>query len=315
VKAIEMSKRGEPRSKLTNLQRENMIRDYYDGVKYKNLAVKYSVSDSAISSIIYRAKLPFNRLVVAENDIRYAEDFCEKQRKLSIVVSVIEDPSFIRNGKSKNVDERAFDTITPEAAYWLGLLMSDGSVLHIPSPNIVLQLTTPDEYQIEAFKSFLKSKHKVSYLPQKITSQGLTQRPRARISIVSKRLGYVLSKFGIIPNKSKNACAAHIHNHPDFWRGMIDGDGHIGENSFTLIGTKAIIYQFNDFCKNLCPQIHIRLFERGNIWGANINGKSASIILYSLYHDKTPCLARKSRAATALYCKHIYSTDKNYSMT
>jgi hypothetical protein len=309
-----MSKRGEPRDKLTKLQKENMIKDYYSGIKYKYLAAKYNVSDSAVSSAIARAKLPFDRLIVTDDDIWYAENFCKIQRNHLMSVAIDEDFSFRRHGNSKDVDERAFDVITPEAAYWLGLLMSDGAVLsRAASPNIVLQLTTPDEYQVEAFKTFLKSEHKVSYLSQKITSQGLTQRPRARISICSKRLVNVLSKFGIAPNKSRNACAEHIHNHPDFWRGMIDGDGHIGERGFTLVGTKRIISQFKDFCEKLYPKLRIRLFERGNIWVADINGKHASIILHSLYHDRKPCLARKSNAATSLFCRHIYSTDRNYS--
>jgi hypothetical protein len=305
-----MSKRGEPRDILTKYHKTEMISDYYAGMKYKDLAIKYGVTDSAVSGVMWRAKLPFDRLVVTEEEKNHAAYFCAKRRAQIDEIKIPAAFSFSRRLSAKALDETVFDFSTPEAAYWVGLLMADGCVLLTPTPNIVIQLTTPDEYHVETFKKFLKCGNKVSYLSANTTSRGAKQQPRARISVLSERLGYVVNQYGLVPRKSRTAKAKIVENHPDFWRGMIDGDGHVKtDGGVSLIGSDFIVDQFNEFCKKLYPKAKMNFRRHFNMNVGTLHGKAAAIVLYSIYHNREPCLTRKSISARNHYSK-FYSMEQ-----
>ena len=66
---------------------------------------------------------------------------------------------------SPDLDEHYFDAIdTPQKAYWLGLLMTDGCVYAKKEKSLRLCLTlkTEDKYLIEQFLSDLKCNKKMS---------------------------------------------------------------------------------------------------------------------------------------------------------
>ena len=65
------------------------------------------------------------------------------------------------------LDEHVFDLLTPGSAYWLGMLITDGSVSKARrvgprgSPTVKLALKRLDRPHIEAFRAFMGSSHKI----------------------------------------------------------------------------------------------------------------------------------------------------------
>lgn len=118
---------------------------------------------------------------------------------------------------SPNFNENYFSEIdTPEKAYFLGMIITDGCV----HENVLsMSLQESDEYILEFLKKELKSN-------KKITKDG---RGCAGLQIVSKKIVNDLKKYGIVERKSLRTVFPKKMNFlPDFFRGLIDGDGSIG---------------------------------------------------------------------------------------
>jgi len=58
------------------------------------------------------------------------------------------------------LNEGAFDTLTPEAAYWLGFLLADGSVSD--AGLLTLRLAAVDREHVERFRAFVGAGHPVT---------------------------------------------------------------------------------------------------------------------------------------------------------
>lgn len=115
--------------------------------------------------------------------------------------------------------EHIFDLIdTPEKAYWLGVLYTDGCVT---SNGFYTKLETKDRDWLELFKKFMNAEHPL------LRGQGTWF-----ISIGSKYLNETLHQYGIIPNKTYDYFIpvyipkGELESH--YWRGCMDGDGCIG---------------------------------------------------------------------------------------
>lgn len=123
---------------------------------------------------------------------------------------------------SPDLDEAYFDVIdTPQKAYWLGLLMTDGCIFEKrgKTPRVCLTLKTEDEYLIEQFLLDLHCCKKI------IHTKG---RRESSVQICSKRLCDALKSYGIVPRKT-GAQSFTCPNYPEaYLHGLIDGDGSIG---------------------------------------------------------------------------------------
>lgn len=65
------------------------------------------------------------------------------------------------------VNHGAFDVVTNDAAYWIGFLFADGSVIKQKRGGALIQLRLSeiDRGQVEAFRRFLGSTHAISTSP------------------------------------------------------------------------------------------------------------------------------------------------------
>jgi len=218
----------------------------------------------------------------------------------------------IRYGKSLGVDENVFSKQTPESSYWAGFLITDGSV--DDNGVITLRLAEKDIDQIFAFKSFVKSEHKVC---QKsiITKSGKIC-GQAYIRFTAKKMAKDLEKYGIHPRKTYTAHAKECNNR-DFWRGVIDGDGCVmipktrkpkgyitPQKTFgtiSMVGTYELCSQFLEFCKsnginhNCNPRKHYDSFQ------ASFSGKYVAYVAELLYNDACHALPRKAARAKLIY--------------
>lgn len=287
-------RKGQPRNILTDQQRLDVISAYYANEKYKHIADRFGVSESAVWAVLWRAGLKRSRLTISAEEMAWARDFCTEQRKTRYLPDPPENP--IQQPR-KFVNQFAFDKITPESAYWLGLLMADGSVV---DGQIVISLTAPDEYLVEELRVFLGSNHKITRQDFSITAQGLTRNSLARLSIGSRRLVSVLEIYGITPRKSLTAKVKLIDSHPDFWRGVMDGDGTIRADGCRLFGSYDLMSQFLEFVRNICPWTRVMVKPHLSIFQVALNGKVARIVLSALYGCDGPCLERKRQKALFL---------------
>lgn len=124
----------------------------------------------------------------------------------------------------KKWNELYFETIdTPEKAYWLGLIASDGSIIKgKTSLRLIMGFKTEDIYILDQFLEDVESKHyKVRISDNHHTGIG-------RIELNSSKIVNDLLNLGIRYGKSYNGMSfPKLDNqfYSDFIRGFLDGDG------------------------------------------------------------------------------------------
>ncbi len=213
---------------------------------------------------------------------------------------LISNGVILRNRSEANrrytLDEAAFDTITTESAYWIGLLMADGNIYQHPdsgSLTITLTLHHSDYAHLERFQSFLGSSRPIT-----TNAQGIS-----RVSVTSERLAHALMRYGVVPRKTLTARVVGLENNVDFWRGVIDGDGHLRLATplrVNLHGSRLLMKQFAAFVHTyfLSCKATVRAV-----------GKTASVTVYSnyavglaklLYYSGAVALPRKLAIANAI---------------
>jgi hypothetical protein len=301
-----MSKPGHPRDILTKEQRQDIITAYLANEKYYDLAGRFGVTDSCIWAVLNRANVRRTRLVVTEEDLLHARQFCSEQRSRKSVLPLL-PPAITKSQKRKVVDHHAFDEITPNSAYWIGMLITDGSVVWYDNlASVVLQLGVADRDHVVKFQDFMKTDHAITDIkpgtvrPIYDGGKPLLNRGASRISIGSNRLADVLSMYGVVPNKSLVASVNHLEINPDFWRGAVDGDGSIRQDrspSVRMHGSKRIIWQFSEFCRAVYPPAKVNVAQRGNIFVSSVNGKTAAILCDCMYNNDGTALDRKKKIA------------------
>ena len=302
-------RKGLPRNILSPYQIHEIVRRYKAGEKYRILAADFGVSDSCIWKVVSTRGAKMDRREVSDLEIAHARNYCRQARIIRPgATSHVPASTTSRRG----VDEFAFDIVTPEAAYWLGFLMADGSVQNGVRHSLKIQLATIDGCHVRKFRDFLKSGHKISVRPPRtFMSPSISDKPindsgSYSIVIHSHRLADVVCQYGVVPNKSHVATVQKIASHPDFWRGVVDGDGHIGavrKQGFGVCGSFSLMVQFSEFCQKIAPGAKRTMRKTKNTYYISHHGKNAAIILDALYNFDGPALNRK-RANAMLYLSH-----------
>ena len=190
-----------------------------------------------------------------------------------------------------NVNREAFlPPLSSSAEYWAGFLMADGCVTDQGALRLCLQQR--DRPHVEKFRAFMESEHPIF---------SVKQAKAVGILIGSKDLCQALVKLGVTPRKSL-VSRAHdsVADSRHFWRGMIDGDGHIRLQSLSLTGGQDLLNQWLGFetrcgCK---PQV-IRRVKR-ELFRSECYGSTRVKMLDILYRDTSPehRLDRKFEAAS-----------------
>jgi hypothetical protein len=201
-------------------------------------------------------------------------------------------------------DERFFQSIdTPEKAYFLGLLASDGNI----SPRLTavrIALKAVDQDILECFRKHLGSdapaiKDKISKIkgiecaPQKILAL-------SRIAMVED-----LFRWGITTNKSltlKIRCEALKDKHlcASFIRGVWDGDGSVTERRFKVTtGSADFALQLQEMVflvsQHRLP-IKTEIGESGNPLHSLVGYIQDARALHAIYASPYPSLERKRKA-------------------
>lgn len=209
------------------------------------------------------------------------------------------------------LDHAAFSVATPEALYWSGFLMADGSVR--PPGAVSLTLAAIDVDHVVKFKEFVKtecdvtlSDHVTNYTPAGQVTKV------AGLLVYSKQIFSDLLAYGICPKKSANEDPTPLAWHSrDFWRGMVDGDGTVAVYKtktgreypwIKISGSRKLVDCWNLFAlqNGLRPSNPNQCKKSPLIWSAYYNGAPAQKIISLLYSNACVSLDRKQ--AVALKC-------------
>lgn len=193
--------------------------------------------------------------------------------------------------KNRKVNHNFFSSIdTPEKAYFLGLLFTDGSVTldKQRSPNIAIELVETDIDILDKFKQTIGSNSKFSYNKRDNRKQGTYT-----FSIRSKQFAEDLAKYNIVPNKTYTVDEIIIPNfEKDFLRGFIDGDGSIyysdGSWHINVCGhSQNIIKQISQLGDCLIGATQNKIQVSDGVYRYSWNGYKAIQLCELLYDENT----------------------------
>ena len=149
------------------------------------------------------------------------------------------------------LNERFFNQLNQDSAYYLGLIIADGNVFKDATgrqASISITLNEEDEYLLTSFKELLNANTSISH-----DGRGTSQ-----FAVRSDIMAKDLSQYGVIPRKSYFTYLPKIQNDlmSDLIRGIFDGDGSIQAktnkdnrflHSFSFCGTHQLMQDISDY--------------------------------------------------------------------
>lgn len=152
------------------------------------------------------------------------------------------------------IDENYFDNIdTPNKAYLLGLLYSDGCN-YPPQHRVKLELQERDKDILDKINIEIQSNKPLVF--NNLNSKNENWQNTYRLDITNKHISDRLVELGMVQNKSlilEFPKWLDKSMYAPFLRGYLDGDGHIewGKTRFiTLVGTTQFCEHVKNFCEN-----------------------------------------------------------------
>lgn len=239
--------------------------------------------------------IAYERFQKGESITSIAKDFGMNRNKLSRRLQEKYNIKVCMDGGKKEINSNYFSILNHENAYWLGLILADGS---INVENNRFELTLKDKEHIELFKTCIQSKHDIG-------TKKVHDELYYRISFHDKQIISDLMGYGILPNKSN--IDFHLPNIPDeffndFLRGLIDGDGmyyicptniarfHI----YISVGFSCPTYakELYDKIKSFY-NVNIKCYKQRTCYRITLFKKDSTKIIKQLYYDNCICLERK----------------------
>ena len=306
----------------TNEEKNDIIKLFKEGYTFKELQDKYKAHYNTIKKLLEDNNINTN------NKRRWTEeqkqDIVTKYTKESWTTTEL-IKLYKTNGRelrkifkeydidtsyyqprpvNRNVKRDFFEVIdTEEKAYILGLIMADGCVRNKREDQPYLSLELIDLDIIEKVQKELNSDSKISISDRK-RKHLKNEKVTYRFSVADKKMCEDLSKYGIVPLKTRKTdwltqdIPIELKRH--YLRGLFDGDGSIG-------------YYGNRWCISLTNN-HPEFLEDVGLWIEDLlgfkcpkvsktntsnrityTGKKALKVINLLYHDNTISIIRKQK--------------------
>lgn len=305
--------------KTTNSKIEEIQRLYDEGVKLTEICKLTSSSQPTVKKVLQSCGIDYDaeRKKAREQQLKEvidlynqgkSQNYIEQHLKLTrkTIRELLKEVGVDYRDKSEQqhlnrkteINHDAFDELTPEALYWIGMLFTDGHIEEKREASIDLTLHNEDIEHLYKFKEFLG------------TNRGIKKDKGdcSRLRVNSKKLRDRLVELGFTHNKSTNIVPHELLKHSrDFWRGCIDGDGGIYLNKIKkdnkeyvtqhifLCGTLETIFEFAIFCNT-----YIGIKEKypskapgNNFYRISYYGQDAIKIADYLYKNSSIYLDRK----------------------
>lgn len=193
------------------------------------------------------------------------------------------------------------DMATAEQAYWLGFLAADGNIGD-DGRAVRLQLAECDTEHVRMFVRALGSNSLVTHRPGDRAAVG---------RVHSARLARTLAPLGVGRNKTYHCQPwdGPAELMPHYWRGFLDGDGHISrtEAALAFIGTRPVMDAFLRFAHGICgtsakPALP---YSGSPVWTVRLMGRlQVPKVVQATYGIGGPVLARKHIAAMELIARY-----------
>lgn len=212
-------------------------------------------------------------------------------RKRGIEIRSKEDIKFY---KGYTINEEAFSDVNEEAcAYFYGWLLTDGC---LSKKSVSLELSSQDEEILLNLKSYLESSNTIRRRSRVDSRTGNTYR-QSSFAFSHTTILERLKAFGFESKKSLNEkCPEQLAFNRHFWRGVIEGDGHIAKNSFRLevCGGKELAEAFASYCTAICPEYTPKVKMNGKMYVGYVSSKyQIKKILDEIYKECNYKLSRK----------------------
>jgi hypothetical protein len=212
-----------------------------------------------------------------------------------------------------------FDRIdTPGKAYWLGFIGADGCVTGFNRgyPRLQVKLARKDREHLVILHEALQARRPIR--DHEELSKGEV-RPYSTLTVYSPQIANALVTQGITPRKSMTLQPWDGPEHllPHYWRGLVDGDGHITINDrgvFTgLVGSRFIAQAYAVWVNShFGTRVNATVKRPGNgdTWVVQVGGvRAPRLLLAALYDDAPVALARKKALADlAVHGKPLAAT-------
>jgi len=221
--------------------------------------------------------------------------------KSGLVLRSKADSNRVRYGYT--IDETAFSEFkTEESSYFLGLILADGCV--DSRGRFSITLNQKDSYMLIRLQKYMGMDY--GYMEGSIFDKRTNNTYyRATLATSNHSVVQNLRKQNIEPNKSTIEKLPNIDwiNDRHFWRGVVDGDGHLNMNKtkasvIVLVGSSEVIQGFIDFCSNTVGLKVPRVpkgtqYKNKVLYKVQLNNEDARNVAKYLYEDSTVYLDRK----------------------
>lgn len=170
------------------------------------------------------------------------------------------------------INDRFFSKWSPEMAYILGLIVTDGCI----SKSGAISLCINDKDLLKKVKALMSSGHTIKYYGRQ---KGLYSFTFAR-----ERLVIDLSRLGVLPKKSLNITFPNVPDAflVDFIRGVFDGDGSVffEKKSSRFPLRSSFISGSKDFIKTLENKLRTLGMSKRNIYQQKTKNGISYMIRY-----------------------------------
>lgn len=237
--------------RLTKEQKQELIRDYQNGMKWEGLCKKWQTNTNTIHKILKNNNIQKNRLQEATwsaekqelfkqmylNNSTYQEMYealnC-KGGTLTYWVHKLNLP--MRGSGRNNVYPNKFIEHTPESDYWLGYILADGHVgiykREKGTNAYVVELASEMKYVVEKFKEWYDNIPIIHESPY-ILKNG-SRKTLYRANLYSKNLAYWFQSELGIDNVKHHTLNPKVDINWDIIRGFFDGDGSSAKGEWQL---------------------------------------------------------------------------------
>lgn len=200
------------------------------------------------------------------------------------------------NRINRHIKSDYFSVIdSPEKAYWLGFLYTDGSVDHYRATGrIRLQLQEADKEILEKFQKDLGIESKILYDKRENSTC-------CSVEFVDEQIFNDLAKYGIIPNKTYQVKHIPYNTIPEellsaYALGLFDGDGSLSySNDFSTDVTinytayyEEEVLDFQQIIKKITNTTTVPKHYFTSAWHAQWRGRLQVISILSTLYENCP---------------------------
>lgn len=234
---------------------DEVIADYRDGTKVKNILEKHGMSKRTFYNIIHdqgeelrgpRESYRYDHQAIIDDYLSgmLLEDIADKHgmphRESIKPILDKHGVEMDRTGGPKPLSQKPwnphlFTERTPAAAYWAGFIMADGSLSKSGAAwCLSLSVHERDIEHLHAYCDAIELDRKFVRLQEQ--QYGETVYNMARVTGYFHELPTIMEPWGVVPRKTYNFSEPTVPDEilPHYLRGWFDGDGYINTTGHSM---------------------------------------------------------------------------------